>query len=556
MKTPNLSAWAIAHPSMVVYLMVTLLLAGVFSYQKLGRAEDPDFTFKVMVVRTLWPGASATEVENELTERIEKKLAETPWLDVMRSASKPGESLIFVSLKDSTPKAEVPESWRQVRKKLDDIKDTLPPGVLGPYRNDEFGDVSVSIYALTGDGFDLAELRRAADRIARDLYQLRDVKKVELLGVQDEKIYVEASPARLASLGLTPAAIAAALQQQNAVASAGFVETNTDRIRLSATGPFDSAARIRDADLVANGRHFRLGDIATVTRGFADPPTTPMRVGGKDAVGIAVVMAKGGDVIRLGETLADEMRRQQANLPAGIEVHVVADQPAVVKNSIELFVESLAEAMAIVLGVSFLSLGLRTGTVVALSIPLVLAIVFTLMMAFGIDLQRISLGALVIALGLLVDDAIIAVEMMVVKMEQGFDRVKAATFAYTSTAFPMLTGTLITAAGFTPVGFARSAAGEYTFSIFAVVTIALLVSWLVAVVFTPFIGYKLLDADKLRKYGAEHRDIYETPFYQRFRSVLVWCLRRRKRVIAGTAALFVVAMIAFNLGVQKQFFPA
>ncbi len=557
MKAPNLSAWSIEHPSMVMYLMIMFLIAGVLSYQKLGRAEDPDFTFKVMVVRTLWPGATAAQVQDEVTERIEKKLYETPWIDIVRSASKPGESLIFVSLKDYTPKAEVPESWRQVRKKLDDMQGTLPAGVQGPFRNDEFGDVSVSIYALTGDGFDLADLRRAADRIARDLYRVSDVKKVELLGVQDEKIYVEASPTHLAAFGLTPAAIGDAMQRQNAVAPGGFVETAADRIRLDVTGPFDAAERIRETDLDANGRHFRLGDIATVTRGFADPPSPRMRFEGKDAVGIAVVMAKGGDVIRLGDHLQAEMERMQAQLPAGIDVHAVADQPKVVKSSIDLFIRSLTEAVAIVLGVSFLSLGLRTGTVVALSIPLVLAIVFTLMMAFGIDLQRISLGALVIALGLLVDDAIIAVEMMVVKMEEGWDRAKAATFAYTSTAFPMLTGTLITAAGFTPVGFARSSAGEYTFSIFAVVTIALLVSWVVAVVFTPFISFKLLDAAKLRQLGERHSgDIYATPFYRRFRAVLIWCLRRRWLVIVATVALFAVAMAAFKLGVQKQFFPA
>ncbi|MGE5467056.1 MAG: efflux RND transporter permease subunit [Ignavibacteria bacterium] len=557
MKTPNLSAWSIAHPSMVTYLMVVLTIAGVLSYFQLGRAEDPDFTFKVMVVRTLWPGASATDVENELTERIEKKLAETPWIDVLRSASRPGESLIFVSLKDYTPKAEVPESWRQVRKKLDDMQATLPPGVQGPFRNDEFGDVSVSIFALTGDGFSLAELRREADRIARELYRVPDVKKVELLGVQDEKIYVEVSPTRLAALGLTPAAVADAMQRQNAVAPAGFVEMPNERVRLRVTGPYAAAERIAETDLAVGGRHFRLGDVAVVRRGQADPPSPRMRFEGKDAIGVAVVMAKGGDVIRLGERLDAAMKRLEADLPAGIEVHAVADQPKVVKSSIELFVKSLAEAIAIVLTVSFLSLGLRTGMVVALSIPLVLAIVFLMMHFFGIDLQRISLGALVIALGLLVDDAIIAVEMMVVKMEEGLDRVKAATFAYTSTAFPMLTGTLITAAGFTPVGFARSAAGEYTFSIFAVVTIALLVSWVVAVLFTPFIGFKLLDAEKLRKFGHDHAgDVYDTPFYRRFRTVLLWCLRRRWLVIGATVVLFAVSLVAFNLGVQKQFFPA
>jgi multidrug efflux pump len=557
MKKVNLSAWALEHQSLVLYLMVVLMTAGVLSYFKLGRAEDPDFTFKAMVVRTLWPGATATEVEQELTERIEKKLEETPWIDVIRSSSKPGESLIILSLKDYTPKTEVPEAWRQVRKKIDDIQSTLPAGVQGPFPNDDFGDVSVSIFALTGDGFDMGSLRREADRIARELYRVPDVKKVELIGVQDEKIYVEASPTRLAALGLTPTQIFDALQRQNIVAPAGFVETTTDRLRLRVTGPFDDWEKIRDADLAVGGKHFRLGDIATLKRGIADPPQPRMRVGGKDAIGIAVVMAKGGNVISLGDNLKREIKRLQADLPAGIDVHVVADQPEIVKISIELFMESLGEAIAIVLAVSFLSLGMRTGMVVALSIPLVLAITLMLMRVFGIDLQRISLGALVIALGLLVDDAIIAAEMMVVKMEQGFDRVKAATFAYTSTAFPMLTGTLITTAGFMPVGFAKSAAGEYTFSIFAVVATALLVSWLVAVIFTPYLGYKLLDAEKLLKFGADHHgDIYDTPFYRRFRALLVWCLRHRRMVIAATAGTFVLSIAAFNFGIQKQFFPA
>ena len=556
MKKLNLSAWALAHQSLVLYLMVVLMAAGVISFFKLGRSEDPDFTFKVMVVRTLWPGASAGDVERELTDRIEKKLEETPWIDVIRSSSKPGESLLILILKDYTPKAEVPEAWRQVRKKLDDMRHTLPPGVQGPFPNDEFGDVSISIFALSGDGFDLAALRREADRMARELYRVPDVKKVELVGVHDENIYVEVSPTRLGALGISPTQVFDALQRQNAVAPAGFVETASDRIQLRVSGPFTDWRQLREADLAVGGRHFRLGDVASVRRGLADPPTPRMRVAGKDAVGIAVIMAKGGDVVQLGANLKRKVGQLQADLPAGIDVHVVADQPEIVKESIEHFMESLAEAIAIVLAVSFLSLGLRTGTVVALSIPLVLAITFVLMRFFGIDLQRISLGALVIALGLLVDDAIIAAEMMVVKMEQGFDRIKAATFAYTSTAFPMLTGTLITTAGFMPVGFARSAAGEYTFSIFAVVTTALLVSWIVAVVFTPYLGYRLLDAAKLLKYGADHHgDIYDTPFYRRFRALLVYCLRHRWRVIAATAAAFLLSLAAFGFVIQKQFFP-
>jgi len=560
-KQTNLSEWAIKHPQMVLYLMAVFLIGGVLSFLNLGRAEDPDFTFKVMVVRTLWPGASAAEVEQQLTDRIEKKLAETPWVDVLRTASKPGESLTVLLLKDFTPKTEVPEAWRQVRKKLDDIRQTLPAGVQGPFPNDEFGDVQIKIFALTAHddkaGYGMGDLRREADRLARELRRVADVKKIELIGVQDEKIYIDVIPARLAAMGLVPTQVFEALQRQNVMVPAGHVETASDRVRLRVSGPFDSVNALREATLAVGGRSFRLGDIAQVTRGLADPPQPRMRVGGRDAVGIGVVMDKGGNVISLGDNLSAAMARLQQNLPLGIDVHVVADQPQVVKKSLNLFVRTLAEAIVIVLAVSFLSLGWRTGTVVALSIPLVLAITFVAMKIFGIDLHRISLGALVISLGLLVDDAIIAAEMMVVKMEQGWDRFKAATFAYTSTAFPMLTGTLITAAGFTPVGFAKSGAGEYTFSIFAVVTIALLVSWIVAVVFTPYLGYVLLDPVKLREVGEKHGgDIYDSPFYRRFRALVVWCLRHRWLVIAATVAAFVLSLAAFNAGVQKQFFPA
>ncbi len=556
MRHLNLSEWALRHRSMVSYLMVVLMVAGVLSYFKLGRAEDPDFTFKAMVVRTQWPGATAREVEEQVTERLEKKLQDTPWIDYVRSSSKSGESLLFVVLKDYTPKKEVPEAWYQVRKKVGDMRHTLPAGVQGPYINDEFGDTFVNIFALTGDGFDVAALRREADRIARELRHVPDVKKIELIGVQDERVYIEISHAKLATLGIAPEVIADALARQNAMTPAGFFETANDRIRLRASGEFASVEAIREIGIAANGRIFRLGDIATVRGGLVDPPQPRMRVQGQEAIGIAIAMNKGGDVIRLGEQLKAAVTRLEADLPTGIDLHVVADQPEIVEQSIKLFVSSLGEAIAIVLAVSFISLGLRTGTVVALSIPLVLAVTFLLMMVFGIDLQRISLGALVIALGLLVDDAIIAVEMMVVKMEQGWDRFRAATFAYTSTAFPMLTGTLITAAGFTPVGFAKSGAGEYTFSIFAVVTIAMLVSWVVAVVFTPYLGYKILDAKKLMEKAAGHADIYATPFYQRIRSVVEWCVRRRWVVIGATLAAFVVAIAAFNTGVQKQFFPA
>lgn len=556
MKGPNLSAWSLEHPSMVLYLMVVLLVGGTLAFFQLGRAEDPDFTFKVMVVRTLWPGATVREVEAELTERLERKLQETPYIDVLRSASRPGESLVFLQLKDYTPPAAVPESWRQVRKKLDDIRHTLPAGVQGPFPNDEFGDVYVNIYALSGDGFDLGELRRAAVAMARDLRAVADVRKVDLLGVQDERIIIDIAPLRLASLGLTPAQLAAALAQQNVVAPAGFVETASDRVRLRVSGAYDSVERIRATDLAIGGRHFRLGDIATVQRGFADPPSPRMRVDGRDAIGIAVVMGRGGNVIALGQHLAAELERQKARLPVGMTITPVADQPTVVRISLDLFLKTLAEALVIVLGVSFLSLGFRTGMVVALSIPLVLALTFLVMKVAGIDLHRISLGALIIALGLLVDDAIIAVEMMVVKIEQGWEKFKAATFAYTSTAFPMLTGTLITAAGFTPVGFAKSGAGEYAGAIFSVTTIALLTSWLVAVIFTPFIGYRLLDEAALRKYGETHHgDVYGTPFYRRFRALVEWCLRNRKTVIIATIAAFAGGIVLFGTTVQKQFFP-
>ncbi|MCM8626937.1 efflux RND transporter permease subunit [Accumulibacter sp.] len=557
MSLPNLSEWALKHRPLTAFLIVVLMIGGVLSYLRLGRAEDPDFTFKAMVVRTLWPGATAEELQLQVTERIEKRLQEVPWVDVLRSQTRSGESLITVLLKDYTPKREVPETWYQVRKKIGDMRQTLPQGVLGPFINDEYGDTFISIYALTGDGFDLARLRREADRIGREIRRIPDVKKIELIGVQEERIYIEVSHAKLATLGLNPLAIFDALQRQNAMTPAGFYETPSDRVRIRVSGDFKSVESIREIGIQAEGRLFRLGDIATVERGFAEPPAPRMRVQGRDAIGIAVAMTRGGDVIRLGERLHAEIERLESSLPLGIDVHLVADQPQIVRQSMDLFMSSLGEAVLIVLAVSFLSLGLRTGAVVALSIPLVLAVTFLLMYALAIDLQRISLGALVIALGLLVDDAIIAVEMMVVKMEQGWDRFRAATFAYSSTAFPMLTGTLITAIGFMPVGLARSGAGEYTFSIFAVVSIALLVSWLVAVLFTPYLGYLVLDAGKLHREAQRHgEDVYAKPFYGRVRAIVEWCLHRRGLVIGATVAAFVASLIGLSLGVQKQFFPA
>jgi multidrug efflux pump len=575
----NISQWALEHRALVLYFMVALFAAGAWSYLRLGQAEDPDFTPKIMVLRTFWPGATAREVELEVTERIEKKLQEVPWHDYTKSYSKPGESLIFIELKDYTPPKEVPNAWYQVRKKISDIRHTLPQGVRGPFFNDEFGDTFGTIYAFTADGYSYAEMRDYVENVRRELLRVPDVGKVEVLGEQEEKIYVELSHRKLATLGVDPLYIFSVLRAANEMVPGGTFETQTDKIHVRVSGDFKSVDSIREIGIPANGRLLRLGDIARVYRGYVDPPVLMMRYQGEPALGLAVSMRKGGDIIALGRALEAKMRELRAGLPVGIEVHKVADQPEVVARSIGEFMKVLAEAVVIVLAVSFLSLGLRTGVVVALSIPLVLAVTFLLMRVFGIDLQRVSLGALIIALGLLVDDAIIAVEMMAIKMEQGWDRLRAGSFAYASTAPSMLTGTLITAAGFLPVGLAKSAAGEYTFSIFAVVTIALLVSWVVAVVFTPYLGFyllpdfarvgheenlvaatlrrlfpKLMPAPK-RAHGEPDTDVYNRPFYQRFRGLVTWCVTYRKTVIAVTAAMFALAMVGFGF-VQQQFFPS
>jgi multidrug efflux pump len=575
----NVSEWALKHQTLVLYFMLALSVAGVLSYLKLGQNEDPAFTFKVMVVRTLWPGATAKEVELEVTERLEKKLQEVPWFDFTRSYSKPGESLILITLKDYTPPKEVPDAWYQVRKKISDIRAQLPSGVRGPFFNDEFGDTFGTIYAFTADGYGFAELRDHVENVRRELLQVPDVGKVDVLGEQVEKIWIEMSHKKLATLGIEPIPLFNVLSQQNAMVPAGSFETRSDRLYVRVSGDFKSVESIREIGIEANGKLFRLGDIARVYRGYVDPPELLFRYRGEPAMGLAVSMRKGGDIIALGRHLQDRMKTLAADLPVGIEVHQVADQPQVVSRSIGEFMRTLAEAVIIVLAVSFLSLGLRTGIVVALSIPLVLATTFLFMQIFGIDLQRISLGALIIGLGLLVDDAIIATEMMAIKMEQGWDRFRAGSFAYTSTAPSMLTGTLITAAGFLPVGLAKSAAGEYTFSIFAVVTISLLVSWVVAVVFTPYLGYHLLpDFSRtghqegvlsrlvrrlLRRpppvappHGAGHEpDVYDSPMYRRFRALVTWCVTFRKTVIAITAAAFALAVMGFAL-VQQQFFPS
>ncbi len=551
----NLSEWALSHQTLVLYFMLVLAAVGVGSYLRLGQAEDPDFTFKLMVVRSIWPGASAEEVERQLTDRIEKKLQETPRLDFLRSYSKPGESVVFVFVKDNARPDEIKDTWYQVRKKVGDIRGTLPQGVVGPFFNDEFGDTFGNIYALTGDGFTYAQLKDNADLIRNQLLRVKDVAKVDLIGEQDEKIYVELSNAKLGTLGVEPALVFAALQQQNAVAATGSFETPTDRIYIRATGALDSVESVKAIAIRANGRIFRLGDFANVYRGFADPPAPRMRFMGKEALGIAVSMVPRGDIIALGKALDVAVGRVEREMPVGLDLARVNNQPETVKRSVSEFTRSLAEAVGIVLVVSFASLGLRTGLIVALSIPLTLCVTFLFMYYTGVDLHKISLGALIIALGLLVDDAIISVEMMVVKMEQGWERVKAASFAYTSTAMPMLTGTVVTAAGFLPIGLARSSTGEYTFSIFAVTTIALLVSWVVSVVFVPYLGYKLLPDFGKAGSHADQNAAYQKPFYTRFRKVVAWCVDHRWIVIGATVAIFLVSVFAFRF-VQQQFFPA
>lgn len=556
----NLSAWALRNRQIVLFLMILLAGVGALSYTKLGQSEDPPFTFKAMVIRTLWPGATAEEVARQVTERIEKKLMETGEYEKIVSFSRSGESQVTFMARDALHSADIPTLWYQIRKKVADIRHTLPPEVQGPFFNDEFGTTFGNIYALTGPGFDYAVLKDYADRIQIQLQRVKDVGKVELIGLQDEKIWIELSNVKLATLGIPLQAVQQALQEQNAVSTAGFFETPSERVQLRVSGRFDSVEQIRQLPLRVGERTFRLGDVARVYRGYNDPPAPRMRFMGEDAIGLAVSMKDGGDILTLGKALEAEFERLARGLPAGLSLRKVSDQPAAVKAGVGEFVQVLCEALVIVLLVSFFSLGVRTGLVVALAIPLVLAMTFAAMYYFGIGLHKISLGALVLALGLLVDDAIIAVEMMAIKMEQGFDRLKAASYAWTSTAFPMLTGTLITAAGFLPIATAASSTGEYTRSIFQVVTIALLTSWVAAVLFVPYLGERLLP-DLAKRHAARHGnggaapDPYATPFYQRVRRVVAWCVRRRKTVIVLTIAAFVGSVFLFRF-VPQQFFPA
>ncbi|WP_175697538.1 efflux RND transporter permease subunit [Burkholderia ambifaria] len=561
----NLSAWALRHQALVVYLIALATLAGILAYTRLAQSEDPPFTFRVMVIRTFWPGASARQVQEQVTDRIGRKLQETPAIDFLRSYSRPGESLIFFTMKDAAPVKDVPETWYQIRKKVGDIGYTLPPGVQGPFFNDEFGDVYTNIWTLEGDGFTPAQLHDYADQLRTVLLRVPGVGKVDYFGDPDQRIFIEADNTQLTRLGISPQQLGQAINAQNDISSAGVLTTADDRVFVRPSGQFDNVAAIADTLIRINGRTFRLGDLATVKRGYDDPVVTQMRTAGPGAnghavLGIGVTMQPGGDVIRLGKALDAESKDLQAQLPAGLKLTLVSSMPHAVAHSVDDFLEAVAEAIAIVLVVSLVSLGLRTGMVVVISIPVVLAVTALFMYLFDIGLHKVSLGTLVLALGLLVDDAIIAVEMMAVKLEQGYSRARAAAFAYTSTAFPMLTGTLVTVSGFLPIALAKSSTGEYTRSIFEVSAIALIASWFAAVVLIPLLGYHLLPERKKHAHEAhlpddhEH-DIYDTRFYQRLRGWVDWCIERRFVVLLITGALFVVALMGFSL-VPQQFFPS
>jgi len=554
MRRFNLSAWAVAHPALILFLIAVFGLAGLLSYRSLGRAEDPSFTIKVVIVSAIWPGATASDMQAQVADPIEKKLQELPFIDKVTTYTKPSFTAMQVAFKDNTPARDVPQLFYQLRKKIGDIKDDLPAGLIGPSINDEYGDVDSVLYMLTSEGGDYAQMKKVAEALRQRLLKVKDVTKVNLYGTQDEKIFVEFSSAKLATLGVTTDQIFQSLARQNAVVPAGVVETTAQRVPLRVTGALDGVMTVAQTPVEANGRVFRLGDIATVTHGYADPPSFEVRQKGKQAIGIGVVMAKGANILELGPAVASATAQFMAAVPHGFDLEQIADQPMVVEHAVGEFVHSFIEALAIVLFVSFLALGWRTGIVVALSVPLVLAIVFIVMNAMGLDLHRITLGALIIALGLLVDDAIIAVEMMVVKTEQGWDRVRAASFAWESTAFPMLTGTLVTAAGFLPIGFANSSVGEYAGGIFWVVALSLVASWLVAVVFTPYIGVKLLPTVKRARQGHDPHAIYETRMYRALRRVIEWCVERRITVVLATVGIFVLSIVAFGR-VQQQFFP-
>ncbi len=597
----NISRWALDHPALTRYLMVVLLLMGVGAYFQLGQDEDPPFTFRAMVVRTYWPGASAQQVAEQVTDKLERTLQEVPYADKIRSYSKPGESQIIFQINDSSRASDVANVWYTVRKKIGDMQHTLPKGVQGPFFNDDFGDVYGVIYALSGEGFSQAELKDFADSVRQQLLRVPDVAKVELFGVQDEKIYIELSQKRLSQLGLDMGQVLSQLGQQNAIENAGTVQTPLDEVQVRVGGQFNALDDVRAMPIRgSSGRQLRLSDIAEVRRGYAEPPSVKVLHQGKDVIALGVSMAKGGDIIRLGKALQAATERMATELPAGVQLANVQDQPKAVATSVNEFVKVLIEAVVIVLAVSFIALGLhkrsgqnpwwrrwyidpRPGLVVGITIPLVLSVTFLAMWYWNIGLHKISLGSLIIALGLLVDDAIIAVEMMVRKMEEGYDKVRSATFAYEITAIPMLTGTLITAAGFLPIGIARSITGEYTFAIFAVTVIALVLSWIVSVYFVPYLGTLLLktpehvqmrpDAAGAATHngagqgvqsiqgsaGAQPADnqpheMFDSAFYNTFRRTVNWCVAHRWITIGATLLIFALGIVGMGR-VQQQFFP-
>lgn len=576
----NLSRWALEHPALTRYLLVVLMVLGFAAYFQLGQDEDPPFTFRAMVVRSYWPGATAQQVAEQVTDKLERTLQEVPYADKIRSYSKPGESLIIFQIKDSSKPGDVPNVWYSVRKKIADMQGTLPGGVQGPYFNDEFGDVYGVIYALESDGFNDAELKVFADDVRQQLLRVRDVSKVELFGVQDEKIFIEISQKRLAQLGLDLTQVLAQLGQQNAVESAGALQTPLDVVQVRVAGQFEALEQLRAMPIRgSSGKQLRLGDIAEIKRGYVDPPSVKVHYQGKKVIALGLSMTKGGDIIGLGKSLAQLSAHVAATLPAGVKLVHMQDQSKAVATSVNEFIGVLIEAVLIVLAVSFISLGLhkrphtglhplplwkryfidvRPGLVVGITIPLVLSLTFLGMWYLGIGLHKISLGSLIIALGLLVDDAIIAVEMMVRKMEEGYDKVRAATFAYEITAMPMLTGTLITAVGFLPIGMAKSTVGEYTYAIFAVTVIALVLSWVVSVYFVPYLGTLLLKPPPHVTHAAPGHDgpheMFDSPFYNRFRRMVGWCVDHYWLTIGATVLIFALGIAGMGR-VQQQFFP-
>jgi multidrug efflux pump subunit AcrB len=570
----NVSRWALQHPDLTRYLMIVLMLLGLAAYFQLGQDEDPPFTFRAMVVQAYWPGASAKDVAEQVTDKIERTLQEVPYSDKIRSYTKPGESLTILQLADNSPPHEVANSWYQARKKIGDMRSTLPQGVLGPFFNDEFGDVYGSIFALSADGFSDEELRVRAEDIRSQLLRVHDVAKVQLFGVQSQKVWVELSQKRAAEMGVDVNAVISQLNAQNAVQGSGVVDAGSQNVQVRVAGAFQSVDDVRALPIrvvnpgTGQATSIRLGDIADVRRGYSDPPDVKVRANGKQVIAIGVSMAKGGDIIALGQGLQKQLAEVRAQLPVGMALEQVQDQPQAVSRSVGEFVRVLIEAIVIVLGVSFVSLGLHfkpiridiwPGLVVAITIPLVLAITFVTMYYWGVGLHKISLGSLIIALGLLVDDAIIAVEMMVRKLEEGYSKERAATFAYEVTSMPMLTGTLITAAGFLPIGLAKSMTGEYTFAIFAVTSAALLISWFVSVYFVPYLGARLLHT-RMKAHepdgslSTQPHETFDSPFYERFRRVVAWCIGHRWITIVSTVGIFVLGLVGMGL-VQQQFFP-